>query len=119
MSEQMGNNDEPVFDELITIGDTEKTPEHIPIPEEIHEVFQRLIGEGREYKVTKLINDEKGLYELEIEIPGEQTGEITEYGYRRFPAPLAPEIHVAYYEHGDWVGGTSAARYVDGVWKIL
>ncbi len=119
MQEQMGNNDEPVFDESLIIEHTEKTPEHIPTSEEIHEVFKQLIGEGREYKVTKSIDDENGLYELEIEIPGELAGEITEYGYRRFSAPLAPEIHIAYYEHGDWVGGTSAARYVNDVWKIL
>ncbi len=119
MSEQMGSDEEPVLDELLVAGHTEKTSEHIPTSEEIHEVFQRLIGEGKEYKVTKSIDDENGLYELEIEIPRELAGEITEYGYRRFSAPLAPEIHIAYYEHGDWVGGTSAARYVNGAWKIL
>ncbi|GEM_PF-3232394 len=119
MQEQMNSSEEPVIDESLTIGHVEETPEHIPSSEEVHGVFQRLVGEGKEYKVTKSIDDENGLYELEIEIPGELAGEITEYGYRRFSAPLAPEIHIAYYEHGDWVGGTSAARYVNDVWKIL
>ncbi len=122
MTEHMPYDEISESDEIInktSVSSPEETPEHIPTPEEVHGVFQRLVGEGKEYEVTKSIDDEKGLYELEIKIPGELAGETTGYEYRRFPAPRAPEIHVTYYEDGDYIHGTSAARYVNGEWKIL
>lgn len=93
--------------------------EHIPTSEEIHQVFRLLIKDNRAYTQTKEVNDGNGLYELEITTSGELPGEITEYQYRRFNFLQVPEIHVAYYVNGSPISGTSAARYINGDWKIL
>lgn len=93
--------------------------EHNPTSEEVHQVFRLLIRDNRAYTTTKDVNDENGLYELEITTSGESVGETTEYEYRRFNSPQVPEIHVVYYENGMPVSGTSAARYINGEWKIL
>lgn len=119
-------------------GALEKGREHIPTPEEVHAVMGALMNVGRrsglvredgEATETKKTVDDKGLYELEIEVPGVEEHEKVAYQYRRFSIPDRtdmlvvppglPEIHVAYFEHGEDVGGTSAARYVDGEWKLL
>ncbi len=106
----------------------EVTSEYVPTPEEVHVIFGALIETGKNTllvakdavpKETKRVVDEKGLYELEIQLPGVLESEMTEYAYRRFPAPKAPEIHVAYYEDDMPVGGTNVARYTDGAWKFL
>ena len=96
--------------------------EHIPTPEEVHFVFIELIG--KEYKEVRKCEDEKGLYLLEVEIAGESEGEIIEYAYMRKGRYKegqisATEIHITYYKNGAPINGTSAARYIDGKWKIL
>lgn len=101
---------------------SETESEHIPTSEEIHSVFQELIG--KKYKEVRKLEDEQGLYLLEIVIPGEKEDEETRYEYMRKGrykegASLSTEIHVVYYENGNAVGGTSAARYIDGKWVIL
>jgi hypothetical protein len=98
------------------------SPEHIPGPEEVHAVFKELAG--KEYRETRKREDEKGLYLLEVEVLGESEGEVTEYAYMRkgrYPEGQISdtEIHLTYYKDGYPIGGTSAARYVDGQWKIL
>lgn len=94
--------------------------EQILTLEEVLAEFEHVIGPEKIYLITKTLHDDKGLYELEIGIAGESEGERSEYQYRReFGAFKNPEIHVAYYEDGDAVGGTSVARYIDGEWKIL
>ncbi len=102
----------------------EMNPEHIPSAEEVHSVFRELIGQGREYKETKKREDEKGLYLLDVEVPGEGAGETIGYDYLRkgrYPEreSSTTEIHVTYYENGVPVGGTSAAVFKDGKWKIF
>ncbi len=100
----------------------EVAPEHIPTPEEVNLVFRELIG--KEYREVRKREDEQGLYLLEVEVAGEAEGEITEYAYMRKGRYAegqisATEIHVTYYKDGKPVSGTSAARYVDGEWRIL
>lgn len=99
--------------------------EHEPIPSEaeVHALFRELIKTA-EYTVTRKFEDERGLYFLEVSAPGEKEGEMTEYLYMRKGKyqqgqSLTTEITVTYYEDDMPVGGTSAARYVDGEWKIL
>jgi hypothetical protein len=97
-------------------------PEHIPTPEEVTSVFRELAR--KEYRETRRREDEKGLYLLEVEVPGETEGEVVEYAYMRKGRYAegqisATEIHVAYYKDGEPVNGTTAAKYVDGAWKIL
>lgn len=97
--------------------------ESIPTPEEVESVFRELIGEGKEYSETKRLEDDKGLYCLEVEVRGEG-GAVTEYGYMRKGRfgrnqSSATEITVTYYENGLPISGTNVAEYVDGNWKIL
>lgn len=152
MSEQMRNGDEgdemvaspvtptvtPVIYTTTDAGALEKAPEHIPTPEEVHAVFGALMNIGKRDKlvkedgqptVLKQTMDDKGLYTLEIEVPGVEEGEKVGYEYRRFaipdrtdmlvPPPGLPEIHTFYYTDGDCMGGDTAARYVNGEWKPL
>jgi len=96
--------------------------EYIPTPEEVHSILKELIG--KEYKEVRKLEDEQGLYILEVVIPGEKEGEETGYEYMRKGRykegqSSTIEIHVVYYENSIPVGGTSAARYVDGKWIIL
>jgi len=100
----------------------EKKPEHIPTPEEVCSVFRELIG--KEYIEVRKLEDEQGLYLYEVKIPGDLPGEEIGYEYMKKGqyeegASLSTEIHIVYYENGNAVGGTSAARYVDGKWIIL
>lgn len=100
----------------------EAGPDHIPALDEVCSVFKELIG--KEYKEVRKLEDEQGLYILEVVVPGEKEGEETGYEYMRKGqyregASLSTEIHIVYYENGNAVGGTSAARYVDGKWIIL
>ncbi len=96
--------------------------EHIPTPEELNAMFKELIK--KEYTEVRKREDEKGLYLLEVTIPGESEGEIIEYAYMRkgrYPEGESSEneIHVTYYKNDIPISGTSAARCVDGQWKIL
>lgn len=103
----------------------EVEPEHIPSPEEVQSLFREL--SGKEFVETKRVDDEKGLVILEVEVAGETEGQIIEYAYRRTLRYLqgaktkadVPEIHTTVYEDGMPITGTSAARYIEGAWKIL
>jgi hypothetical protein len=103
----------------------ENEPEHIPSPEEVRSIFREL--SEKEFVETKRVDDEKGLVILEVEVAGETEGQVIEYAYRRTLRHLqgaktefeVPEIHTTVYEDGMPVRGTSAARYVEGGWKIL
>jgi hypothetical protein len=68
--------------------------------------------------------NEKGLYLLEVVVPGEKEGETTQYEYNRKGTykecqSSETEIHVVYYENGTPVGGISAAKFVGVKWEIL
>jgi len=96
--------------------------EHIPSSEEVNSIFEKLIK--KEYKEIRKLEDEKGLYLLEVNVPGELEGEVIEYAYMRkgrYPEgeSSADEIHITYYKNGKPEGGTSAARCIDGKWKIF
>lgn len=61
------------------------------------------------------LSDEKGIYLLEVQQPGEKPGEITEHCYIRKGGPQngtrseETKINVAYYQDGMPVGGSSVA----------
>jgi len=101
---------------------SELESEHLPTAEEVHSVFRELIK--KEYKETRKREDEKGLYLLEIMVAGESENQTMEYAYMRKGRYTegqisATEIHLTYYENEVPISGKSAARYVDGQWKIL
>ena len=101
---------------------SEQEQEHIPTPEEVHSVFKELTN--KEYKETRRCEDEQGLYLLEVIVPGDEPEEEIEYQYMRkgrYPEGESgsTEICVTYYENKKPISGTSAARCVDGKWKLL
>lgn len=103
-------------------GPTFETAEPIPTLEELHAILKEVIG--KEYTEVRKREDEKGVYFLEVTIPGEAAGEVTEYQYSRKGLykecqSLATEIHATYYKDDFPVSGTSVARWIDGKWKIL
>ncbi len=79
----------------------ETGPEHVPTPEEVRSVFRELIG--GEYREVRKREDEKGLYLLEVVVPGEAEGETTEYAYMRKGRYAegqisTTEIHITFYD---------------------
>jgi hypothetical protein len=100
----------------------ETKKEHIPTAEEVHSIFKKLTE--KEYKEARKLEDEKGLYLFEITVPGDSDNIVVEYAYMRKGkhkegASLATEVHVTYYDDGMPVSGTSAARCIDGEWKVF
>lgn len=96
--------------------------EHISTPEEVCSVFKELIK--KEYKEVRRCEDQEGLYLLEVEVSGESENEVTKYlyirkGEHKEAACSETEIYVTYFEDNIPVGGTSAARFIEGNWKIL
>jgi len=97
--------------------------ETIPTPEEVESVFHELIGGEKAWSETKRLEDDKGLYCLEVEVQGED-GAVTEYGYMRKGRfgrnqSSATEITITYYQGGMPISGTTVATLIDGTWKIL
>lgn len=100
----------------------ESQSENMPTREEVLAVFARVIK--GEYKEVQACEDEKGLYLLEVEVPGELENETTEYAYRRQGnykefSTRSTVIQVVHYKDGIPVGGTTVADYDDGEWKII
>lgn len=103
--------------------DDESKRERIPTAEEVHAIFKELIN--GEYKETLKLEDEKGLYALEIEVQGSGEGETSEFLYvrkgRHKSGHQSSEnsIDVVYYKDGMPISGTQVAKCVDGAWEIL
>lgn len=100
----------------------ESEPEHIPTLEEVRSVIELFINGG--YREIRKIEDERGLYLYEVMVSGDNPDEEIEYAYRRKRPPgenpiSTTEIHAIFHVKGEAISGTSAARYVDGKWKIL
>ncbi|HEX3099476.1 MAG TPA: hypothetical protein VHQ41_00705 [Patescibacteria group bacterium] len=100
----------------------EQETEFIPSPEEVASVFKELGLEN--YTETRKLEDEKGLYLWEVEVPGETENTVKEYSYMRKGkygkmGITDTEIHVTSYEDGIPHTGTSAAKYEDGKWRII
>lgn len=96
--------------------------EHIPTLEEVLSLFSELTG--NEFEEVRRLEDEKGLYLLEIVIPGDLPDETIEYAYMRKGRhekgqTSATVIHVTYYKNDIPISGTSVAEYIEGKWKIF
>ncbi len=101
----------------------EAAPERIPTSEEVYSAFKELTD--KEYKEARKLEDEKGVYLLEITVAGDKEGEVVEYSYMRKGnhskkmQSLESAIHVTYYKDGFPISGTSVGRFVDGVWEKI
>lgn len=94
--------------------------EHVPTLEEVVAVIEEMVGE-KEYREDRKLEDEKGVYLLELVI-NEEDGTKTEYSYRRKGKNSAGDalscvINVTYYDtDGMPVGGRSVADFIEGKW---
>ena len=101
----------------------ESEAERIPTSEEVYSALGELTE--KECTETRRLEDEKGVYLLEVTVPGDAEGEVIEYSYMRKGVhsknlqSLESSIHVTYYKDGMPISGTSAARFVEGSWEIL
>jgi hypothetical protein len=92
----------------------EKTLEYLPAKEE---VLLEIAKYCENPTVKRELSDERGLYLLEVEIPGDKPGETTEYIYQRKgkapngTAPLETVIDITYFVDGVPLGGHSVAEY--------
>ena len=109
--------------------DMETKSERIPDLEGILAILKDLMGRElteNEYKEALKHEDEKGVYYLEVKIPGDSEGEEIYYAFMRkgrFPEcqSSASEFHITYLKNGDYISGKSpAAKYLDdGIWEII
>ena len=104
----------------------QENPEHIPTSEEVLGVIKEIIGKNAYEKIREL-NDEKGLYLLEVKTTNKE-GEPIEYGYMRKMSKgthkegsiTVTEIHsVLFDDDGKECSGTCVAKLIDGKWKII
>jgi hypothetical protein len=99
----------------------EKEPESIPDIKEVLAIIEPLL-KGAEHETVRQLEDEQGLYLLEIKIPGEDGD--TEYSYMRkgrYPEgkAMTTTIHVTFFDGtGFPVGGHSIAKHREGEWKL-
>ena len=99
----------------------EEGPEAVPSPEEVEDIFEKLI-ESKDFEDIKKLEDEQGLYLWDIKVHGED-GDI-EYLYMRkghYTEGQASKtaINVTFFdESGISVGGHSVAKYIDGEWML-
>lgn len=105
--------------------------EQIPTAEEVYSVLDEITE--KEYKEVRKCEDEKGIYLLEVIVPGEVEGEMIEYSYMRRGhykegQSAATEIHATYYENDIPFHGKLTARpdfiqakmrYSKGRWIIV
>lgn len=102
-------------------------PEHIPTPEEVRSLFEKLVGEA-DYEEIQKLEDEQGLYLWDIKIT--QADGSIEYSYirkgnyrkRGLPGGSSPDtaIHrTGFDKDGMPGGGIMVAKCVDGGWKIF
>lgn len=97
--------------------------ERLPTEGEIRSVIDSLL-EGREFKEGRKLEDDEGVYLWEIETTDSQ-GDLVEYSYKRKGrqskggVSVDTVINVTFHnKDGFPVSGYSAARYINGEWKI-
>ena len=99
----------------------EKEPESIPTIKEVLAIIEPLL-KGVEYETVRQLEDEQGLYSLEIKVPGEDGD--TEYSYMRKGRYQEGQIatttiHVTFFNKAGFpVSGHSIAKHREGEWKL-
>lgn len=98
----------------------EKNPERILSKEEVIITMSRFL---ENLTVTRELSDDKGLYLLEAQVAGKESGEVIEYQYMRkgaFPnqnREVETSICAYYYQDGVPISGETIAVYRSGEWK--
>lgn len=92
--------------------------EKIPREREVLNIIEKIIG--NDYEVLRNLEDEKGLYLLEVQTTDE-SGDLVQYNYQREGAykegkSLDTIIDVVFFSDGIPVGGHTVAKYKEGTW---
>ncbi|MFA6272688.1 MAG: hypothetical protein WC693_06400 [Patescibacteria group bacterium] len=101
----------------------EQAPERIPTLEEIFSVIKSLTE--KETTEVRRLEDEDGVYLLEVTVPGDTENDIEEYSYMRKGrraiggGTTMTEIHWTHYIDGFPVEGKEAARFINDEWVLL
>jgi hypothetical protein len=105
-------------------GETEEqAPERIPTLEEVFSIIKSLTE--KETTEVRRLEDEDGVYLLEVTVPGDTENEVEEFGYMRKGnwgskgKTTMTEIHLTYYTDGFPVGGKEVARFINDEWEIM
>jgi hypothetical protein len=99
----------------------ETLTEHIPTIAEVHSLI-RIFTEKESVLPDRILEDEEGLYLMEVTVAGDLEGEKIEYAYMRkghYPEGETPStsIHVTHYdETGLPFFGIPVAEYINGSW---
>ena len=109
------NEKQPIF---------EIKKEHIPTSEEVLSVISKLTKKERIPDKGRELEDEDGLYLLEIIVPGNLPGEENEYAYMKkgvHPQGRTSQtcIYVTYCQDGIPISGDEVARLIDGKWELI
>jgi|GEM_PF-1194346 len=102
--------------------DSPERAEQIPTEEEVRGVFQEIIAGP--YAESRKREDGRGLYLLDVTVPGEKDGEVIEYSYMRagrYAEGQASNTRIdkAVYQDGVPVAGEGVAELINGEWKIF
>ncbi len=116
----------PSTEEAAQLNNSPEQIEFAPTPEavsedEVRSVLRELLGDGKQTDLRKL-EDENGLYLLEVKVP-EHDGH-TEYAYRRGRREKGQENYWVidkemYNQAGDIESGHPVAKRLDGAWKRI
>lgn len=101
------------------IDDNKNSLEKIHNEREVLNLFEEIIGNG-EYEILRSLEDEQGLYMLEVQTTDE-SNDIVLYQYVRagkHPEGSSAEtaIDVVYYSGDMPVGGRAIKKFKDGEW---
>ena len=105
----------------------ERGPERIPNKAEVLEIITRHAKEAEIEKVVRELDDEQGLYLLEVRVKGEnKSGETTQYEYRREGSfqehqSVETSLDVVYYNGAEvvWAKNIAFYRPQTGAWDEL
>ena len=101
----------------------EQKVEHIPTPEEVHEVLRQMVK--GEYRETNRHVDEQGnLYRIDVIAPGIEDGESVELYYRRKvyvdgSRDSEVDIHSTHVKNGSYGPAGPQASFIDGKWVLM
>ena len=98
--------------------DIENQAEHNPNEREVLNIFEGIIG--TDYEVLRSLDDEQGLYMLEVRVKGDD-GDWIQYNYikaGKYPEGSSSEtvIDVIFFDGDMPAGGHPISKYVNGEW---
>lgn len=101
-----------------------ETVEVFPTIEDVESLIKLLLDKGTGFDETKKVEDEKGLYRLDIMAKGED-GLPVEYSYRRDGSFViegeekkrVPAIDIGFFDEDEMPIGGSTVKFVNGEWE--